>query len=101
MYVPLVLVLPPSYALHVIFGFIISVQVKLMTLLTAEILCHKCFSEIISAAIASVKEVSIENDKFHVGPTFKYLGDTISHAVAFLVQSLHVLFHSRKHSKNC
>ena len=63
--------------------------------------CHKCFSEIISAAIAPVKEVSIRNDKFHVGPTFKYLGDTISHVVAFLVQSLHVLFHSRKHSKNC
>ena len=39
MYVPLVLVFTPFYALHEICGFIISVEVKLIALLTTEILC--------------------------------------------------------------
>ena len=42
-------------------------------------MCPKCSREIVPAAIASLKEVNIGNDKFHVKSTFKYLGDTISH----------------------
>ena len=40
--------------------------------------CLKYSSEIVPAANASLEEVNIGNDKFHVEPTFKYLGDTIS-----------------------
>ena len=39
--------------------------------------CCKCSSKIVPAAIASLKEVNIGNDSFHVEFTFKCLGDTI------------------------
>ena len=37
----------------------------------------KCSVEIVPAAIASFKEVTIGKNSFHVESTFKYLGDTI------------------------
>ena len=38
--------------------------------------CLKYSSEIVPAANASLEEVNIKNDKFHVEPTLTYLGDT-------------------------
>ena len=68
-----VLVQTQSYALHVICGC--SGQTDHLTD-NINFVCHRCSREILPAAIASFKEVNIENDSFHVESTFKYLGDT-------------------------
>ena len=40
-------------------------------------MCRKCSDKIVTAIIASFKEVNIGNDSFHEESTFKYLDDLI------------------------
>ena len=69
-------------------------------------MCRKC-SEIVPAAIASIKEVNIRNDSFHVESAFKYLGDTIgqcgvcSGAVSALIVSSWKAFELPSILTNC
>ena len=77
-YVPLVLVLTPSYVLHVICGFIIRVQEKPITLLTTEILhAINVLERSYLLLLHSSRNINIDNDSFQVESTFKDLGDTI------------------------
>ena len=70
----LVLLLTLSCALCVICGFIKSVQLKLITLLRRNFVCHKCSGEIVPATVAYVKEINVRNDNFPVKFTIRYLG---------------------------
>ena len=78
LYITLVLLLTPFYALWVNCKFMESVQEQLIILLTnRNFMCREYLREVVPAAIASFKEYNIGNDSSQVESTFKYLGDTI------------------------
>ena len=103
-YVTLVLVLPPSYALRVICWFIISVHIKLITLLTTEIVCAVNVPERSYLLLFhTLRKLTLGITNFMLNPPSNILVIRLASVVVVLTQSLHVLFHCGKHfdSKNC
>ena len=62
--------------------------------------CRKCTGEIVPAAIASFKKVNIGLTVFMLNPPSNILVIRLVNVVVVLTQSLHVLSHRGKHSKN-
>ena len=102
MYVPLVLVLTPSYVLHVICGFIISVQAKLIVLLTTKTLCALNVPErSYLLLLHPLRKLTSGMTNFMSNPPSNIFVTRLATVVVVLTQSLHALSPPGKHSENC
>ena len=101
LYVPSVLVLTPSHALCMICGFIISVQEKLITLMTTEIL-HPINVPVILHLLLlhPLSKLTSGMTVFMLNPPSNILVMQVANVVVVLTHSLHVLPLHGKHSKN-